>query len=163
MKGRKPKPAEVKLKAGNPGKRPLETTVIGGRKIPKMPAGLPKPAQTLWRNTIEIMSEAGVLDQVDGPIVESFVMTMHRMREARKVIEREGMFIEGQRGPTKHPAVAVERDCQIEVRQLADHLGIGPSGRARLGMTSKVKKDMTADMNDRVGHAGLRAIEGGRA
>ena len=90
-------------------------------------------------------------------------MCIRDRREARAVVEREGMFIEGQRGPTKHPAYMIERECAAEVRQLLEHLGVGPTGRARLGLAKKVKKSMTSEMNDKVGERGLRVVGGGRS
>lgn len=162
MKGRKPTPAELKMARGNPGRRDLEVVVVAGREQPKMPVGLPPRAKTVWKQLVTDLSASGVLDKADWPLLEVAAITICRMREAREVLTREGLFIEGQRGPTKHPAYMIERECGMEVRQLLDHLGVGPSGRARLGLAKKVRKDMVAEMNDRVGERGLQVVKGGR-
>jgi P27 family predicted phage terminase small subunit len=161
MKGAKPKPAEVKRRTGS--RRVTDVNLVGGRRVPKMPAGLPSRAKTVWKQLIADMGESGVLDGADWPLVEVAAVTICRMREARDVIAREGLFVEGQRGPTKHPAYMIERECAAEVRQLLDHLGIGPVGRSRLGLAKAGKKSMTAEMDDQIGRKGLALVEGGRS
>lgn len=161
MKGAKPKPNELKRRAGS--RRATDTVVVGGRGVPKMPAGLPDRAKTIWRQLVADMQDSGVLDQADWPLIEVAAMTMCRMREAREVIKREGMIVEGQRGPTTHAAYKIERECMAEVRQLLDHLGIGPVGRSRLGLAAAKGKDVRTEMESKVPERGLSLVQGGKA
>ena len=161
MKGAKPKPNELKQRSGS--RHASATTLVGGRGVPTMPGDLPDRAKTVWKQLVADMSESGVLDRADWPLVEVAAMTICRMREARAIIKREGLFVDGQRGPTKHPAYMIERECMAEVRQLLDHLGIGPVGRSRLGLAGGPKKDMASEMADQIGARGLSVVKGGRA
>ena len=162
MKGAKPKPNEIKRKAGS--RHVTDTVVVGGRGVPKMPSGLPERAKTIWKQLVADMSESGVLDRADWPLIEVAAVTMCRMREAREVIRREGMIVDGQRGPTTHAAYKIERECMAEVRQLLDHLGIGPVGRSRLGLANQKGKGMEAEIASRVPERGsLKVVQGGRA
>lgn len=161
MKGAKPKPNELKRRAGS--RRATDTVVVGGRGVPKMPAGLPDRAKTIWKQLVADMQDSGVLDQADWPLIEVAAMTMCRMREAREVIKREGMIVEGQRGPTTHAAYKIERECMAEVRQLLDHLGIGPVGRSRLGLAAAKGKDVRTEMESKVPERGLSLVQGGKA
>lgn len=161
MKGAKPKPNELKRRSGS--RRATQTVVVAGRGVPKMPAGLPERAKTVWKQLVEDMSESGILDRADWPLIEVAAVTICRMREAREVIKREGMIVEGQRGPTTHAAYKIERECMAEVRQLLDHLGIGPVGRSRLGLAGKKGKDVAVEMGAKVPERGLSLVQGGKA
>ncbi len=77
-----------------------------------------------------------MLDKAEWPAIEVFAVEVARLRQARRVIAREGMFSEGQMGATiVHPARTIEERAGKAVASLADALGLGPSGRARLGLT----------------------------
>lgn len=77
---------------------------------------------------------AGICDRADWPLVEIVALRIARMRQARRVVDREGMTTMSTKGTVMvHPAARLEREAAAEVRQLLDQLGIGPIGRARLG------------------------------
>jgi P27 family predicted phage terminase small subunit len=167
MRGRKPKPAEEHARNGDPGKRGRnQTTLVAGRGRPTQPAGLNARAKTAWKQLVEVMSESGVLDKADALAVEHAARTVGRLREVSAAIDREGLTVEGQKSATvAHPLLATERSLLAELRQSFDALGIGPSGRARLGIAAKTRRSMGEEMSSRVGDSprGLRAIEGGKA
>ena len=164
MKGRKAKPTEVKIAQGNPGRRKVETVVVGGRKVPKMPAYLSPRAKTAWKNLVADMSEANILDSADWPLIEVAANAIAQYRQAVEMLQKEGPVAEGQKGNlTTSPYYRIATEQAKEIRQLLEHLGIGPTGRARLGLQLSAKKSMAAEMNERVGEKGLRVVNGGKA
>ena len=163
MKGRKAKPAEVKIAQGNPGKRKVETVVVGGRKAPKMPTYLSPRAKTAWKNLVADMAEANILDSADWPLLEVAANAIAQYRHAVDMCNKEGIVSEGQRGPTSSAWYRIATEQSKEIRQLLEHLGIGPTGRARLGLQLSAKKSMADEMNDRIGEKGLRVVNGGKA
>ena len=164
MKGRKAKPAELKIAQGNPGKRKVETVVVGGREAPRMPTYLAPRAKTAWKNLVADMSAANVLDRADWPLVEIAANAIGLYRHAVDMVNKEGALADGQKGnPTTSPWYRIMSEQSKEIRQLLDHLGIGPSARSRLGLQLSAKKSMAAEMNDRVGEKGLRVVNGGKA
>jgi len=137
--------------------------LVGGREAPSMPRGLSKTAQTAWRALVADMSEAGILDRADGPLLEVAAVLVGRMRDARRVIERDGPVIVGARGTlVKSPYLLIEERCQSELRLLMEQLGCGPVGRARLGLLSKPGLSMNQAMSATVGERGLRVVVGGK-
>jgi phage terminase small subunit len=99
MRGRKPKPVEVKRREGNPGRRPLpEPVLIGGRAAPRMPSHLPQRAKTAWRQIVPRLDEVGMLDRVDGPALEALCVQVAIMRQATaEIAELDSLVTTGRR------------------------------------------------------------------
>lgn len=190
MKGRPPKPTEQKLREGNPGKRKLAApVVVGGRSRPEAPKGLDRDTRRVWDQLVQDMEGSGVLDRADGPTVEGAAVGLALARqlrrervEARKLVTAAEKKLKAASGPDDeldclkvveaHEArwlrlYRAEKDAWAEARQHFDRLGIGPVGRARLGMAGGQGKSPGRDMDERVGEsprarrAALRAVEGG--
>lgn len=171
MKGRKPKAAEVHERNGNPShlaKDEKMPTTVAGRGLPARPSGLNADARNAWDTLCELLVD--VLDKADGPALEELAVMIGRARQARRELNKRGtsLVIEGARGPTKNPWLGIEADAWKEARQLFEHFGIGPTGRARLGMGQKGGggKSPQKEMEDLVGGSrgrrGLHAVEGGK-
>lgn len=62
---------------------------------------------------------------LDAPVhvLEALAVQIARLRDARARIDEEGLIIEGDKGkPVEHPALAIERAAQTEIRRIyADH------------------------------------------
>ena len=130
MKGAKPKPNELKRKTGS--RHATDTVVVGGRDVPRMPAHLSGPSKTAWKRLVEDMRAAGTLDSADWPLVEVAANTIATYRHAVKMCDRDGLVAEGQKGNlTTSPYYRIAMEQAKEIRQLLEHLGIGPVGRSR--------------------------------
>ena len=137
--GRKPKPRLTTSASDGP---------VGA---PRMPRGLSVGAKAAWKELCATLSAQGTLQPGDGPLIEVTAVTLDRMREARRIVEREGFTVAGQRGGlVKHPALMVEQQMSVELRKLAESLGLGATGRARLGLRVMVTpKESVTDWLDR--------------
>ncbi len=131
MKGRKPVPTEVRLKRGETPEAP--PIVVGGRIAPRMPLGLNAYQKTAWRTVVADLSKANLLDHADAAVIEAFAVFWGRARQARAMVNREGLLSKSAHGGA-HAAVGIEERSFREVRQLADQLPLSPWGRARLGL-----------------------------
>jgi phage terminase small subunit len=49
-----------------------------------------------------------------------------RMEQARKIIAREGLTVDGQYGPRAHPCVSIERDSRLAFARLIRDLKLKP-------------------------------------
>ena len=99
MKGRKPKPVEIKRLNGNPGKRPLpEITLIGGREAPPMPDRLSEGAKEAWMEVVPTLDQAGILDAVDGATLEALCNSIARMRQLDEALQGAPLMVPGYRG-----------------------------------------------------------------
>ncbi len=140
MPGPPPKPVEQKLRAGNPGHRPLpEPVLIAGRpelaELIEPPADLPKPGQEMWRELAPTLVEAGLLDAADRWMLAELCRAHARRIQFSRALQQDGLFAIGSRGQIRqHPAVAGERAAAVEFRQFAALFGLSPVDRTRLGL-----------------------------
>ena len=108
------------------------------------------------------MDAAGILDKADWPLIEVAANTIAFYRHAVDMCNTEGMIADGQKGnPTTSPWYRIANEQAKEIRQLLEHLGIGPVGRSRLGLSTSQGKSLQQEMNDQLG--ALRVVQGGKA
>ena len=124
-----------------------------------MPAGLNKHAKAAWRALVTDLAAEGLLNPVDAALIELCASALGRAREARALIDRDGMVVSGAKGsPIKHPALIVEYQESAEARKLLEVLGIGPSARARVHGKSGARASMLDAIDATVGSRGLRVV-----
>lgn len=134
--------------------------LIAGRIVPRMPLGLTRPMQTVWRIVVRDLAGAGVLDAADWAIVEAFVVSVGRARQARQLLAKSptGLLTTNSQGVVPHPALAIEERAWKEVRQLSEQLPLSPWGRARLNLHGTAPAG--ADIDEDLGPARPRLVSG---
>ena len=66
IRGRKPKPTNLKVLEGNPGKRPLPTNEVKPqKKAPRCPQWLEEDAKREWKRMGKILEQMGLLTEMD--------------------------------------------------------------------------------------------------
>lgn len=102
-------------------------------RVPEPPEWVQPPEREFW--------EATVRDYViEGPalaMLEVACSAMQRLREARAVLDVEGLVVEGRYAGTSrpHPLVAVERDARVQLLRVLRELDLegeslpAPKGR----------------------------------
>ena len=74
--------------------------------------GLPKELSAIWDEL-----EGEVNERIGSVGLEAFCGQVHRLREAQSRIAEEGMIVQDAKGnPMAHPAVAIEKQAQVEVK-----------------------------------------------
>lgn len=154
MAGRKPKPTELKVLQGNPGKRKLNT------EAPKAPALdddtppdiLDKKAMEEWKRVIPGLRKTGVLTTVDVMCLAAYCQSYSRWYEAEKVIAKNGTTYSGytKNGDEiirKNPNVDIAKQAMHEMRAFASELGITPASRARVNGKQADKKKSAWDLD----------------
>lgn len=133
MAGRRPKPTAVKELAGNPGKRPLN------RVEPRPPAssaraprGLGEEAARFWRRYAPVLSELGVLTQVDEPALQMAAEHYEVALRAAKQLHDEELIIEGRDGPRKNPLAQILRDNSSALKSFLVEFGMTPASRSKI-------------------------------
>jgi len=168
LSGPPPKPVELDRLQGNPSHRARQPTILGGRVSEsdlaalQPPAGMSAAERRAWREVIGPLVAGGILDRADLSLVELAAQALARARAARALLNREGMTHLTSQGLSMHPAVTIEKGALAEYRQLALQLGIGPSGRARLGRPSGARPDggMEGEIRGRLGQAARLRVVG---
>jgi P27 family predicted phage terminase small subunit len=77
------------------------------------PEHLPAELVDIWEEMLPQVSR-----RIGAAGLEALCMQVSRMRDAHRRIETEGMVVQDPKGnPAPHPALAVEKQAQGEVRQ----------------------------------------------
>ncbi|GAA4493250.1 phage terminase small subunit P27 family [Pseudaeromonas paramecii] len=136
-RGRRPKPTEKKLLAGNPGKRALNHeaptfTSVAGVSCPDWLAE-DELASTMWDMLIAELCGAQVLCLTDIHNLEAFCAAYSRWRQAEREIAMHGLVVAGATGgPIKNPACTVVNESLRQMTTFGSLLGLDPSSRSRL-------------------------------
>ena len=74
------------------------------------PEGMPDAERAIWQQMVAAGSP-------EGPELEAFVGQVARLREAQRRIAAEGLITADPKGfPIPHPAIAIEKAAQAEIR-----------------------------------------------
>ncbi len=133
-RGRKPKPAALKVLTGNPGKRPLSPEPDYPKGWPEMPDWLDERGREEWDRVTAQLKKSGVVRLIDGTLLAGYCDAVSRAITAS---EKARIF-----------AVAVgqaDRTWTV-VRQFAALFGIGPAERGRVAgaESPKAKRSLLA-------------------
>lgn len=145
QRGPKPKPAALKMLAGNPGKRHASSRPAGGRVrkgIPPRPPELTGEAASEWDRIVPDLDAAGLLAVADRGILAAYCLAVADMLAARHAINQDGRFlrtpVQNSRGEVlgetvkEHPAVKLLDRASGRVQRLAEALGLTAASRSRL-------------------------------
>lgn len=155
MAGRRPKPTQLKVITGNPGKRPLNTKEpkpAVKRLVP--PAWLDPKARYAFQELEKILGEdMRVLTGADRMALELLCDVYSEYREARDVILRDGSTyeVETEQGSyvRPRPEVAIAADAWKRVKSMLTEFGLTPSSRTRIKMGKPEEQDLMDDFLNR--------------
>ena len=161
VKGRRPKPPGQRL-----GHRAdPHPVLVGGRpdieEFAEPPESLPEDAKRFWHEHVPYLASAGLLDRVDTAALEMVATAYARFWQANRVLEEDGLFVEGSRGQTKpHPAVRIEADARDAFIRGCESFGLSPLARVRLGLAELSRRTLSAELADKLGPLRLEVVEG---
>ena len=149
MKGRKPKPTNLKILEGNPGRRPLN------KNEPKPPVVYPKPpsyldpvAKKCWKKMGEVLARHGLLTELDTMTFELLCSTFSKYTSARRRIDEkmrkgEDLTYLNEHGEVRRdPNIITEENAKKELMRLLPEFGMTPSSRSRIKIDfSEVDED----------------------
>lgn len=135
--GRKPKPTELKLLTGNPGKRAVRRAPAAGRqrlRAPGPPEWLPEDGQQEWRRVAPLLLAMRVLRDTDLTALAVYCEAYARYREARRDLDTNmGMYTDTGTGSIKaHPATTILNQALAQMRAFMVEFGMTPSARVRV-------------------------------
>jgi len=126
--------------------------VIGGLCDLEPLPHLPAEVQAVWRELVEPMIGAGILDLVDAPALEAMSRSVARWRMAEAEVDRDGVFwVLGTGHKQAHPGIAVAQKAQAEYRAWCARFGLTPSDRVGLGIAVIRGKSLAQDLADKIG------------
>lgn len=134
--GRKPKPVERKVAAGNPGKRVINTQAPKFDAVLNIdpPEWLPEgPGRDLWLHLAPLLCAQQVLQATDIQNLQIYCAAYARFREAETHILKYGITVLGaQGGIVKNPAATIINEATRQMATFGALLGLDPSSRQRL-------------------------------
>ncbi|MDH5327993.1 MAG: phage terminase small subunit P27 family [Gammaproteobacteria bacterium] len=140
-RGRKPKPTQLKLIEGNPGKRPLNTSEPVPKGEPVCPAFLGPRAKEVFQRVVDSMP-AGVYTGADEFLISSYAIAVESLEEAlRDIYARGQRFVDKNMQERRNPSCMI-RDKQIGlINQIGSSLGLSPTSRLAIQIPRKPVED----------------------
>ena len=149
-RGRKPKPTDQKLRAGNPGKRKLRPDrVRPGLSLPFPPDWLPAQAVAVWNELAALLVDEGLLTDMDRGALADLCMAERMKRGASAYLEgtlalTDPLHRQFQQMDDTRKVVNTLREYANLARLLRAGFGMTPSDRAGLA-GGKKKLDPDAE------------------
>ena len=137
----KPKPTNLKILEGNPGKRPLN------KNEPKPKSNLiecpdylkkDKLAFNEWQRIVPELYLLGLLTKIDRTALELYCSQYSIYRQALKTINEDGLITTNIRqGDKANPTVAIAREAAKIIKSICVEFGLTPSSRSRISLPSE--------------------------
>ena len=148
MRGRLPKPLNLKMLQGNAGHRPLaprHTGFVAG--TPAKPSWLDKDGSAEWERLVKQLSESGVLSTADGGIVACACEHFSAFRKASRFLKKRGETYQtrGKAGTMTrlYPQVRLRMDALRAYQRAIVELGATPSQHPRVHRLPGEEPDRT--------------------
>jgi P27 family predicted phage terminase small subunit len=138
--GRKPKPVELRLIQGNPGKRPVKPTPKYAPLTDHAPNELPPLGKALWRRLTQHLKPIQLVQATDREALLVLCDMWATYCSAMAVVREHGTLVttrsksNERAGLTVNPAWRVARDAARQMEGLWGSFGLTPADRARLTM-----------------------------
>ena len=143
MRGRKPKPTNLRILQGNPGKRPLpENEPKPTLLAPERPSWLVGEARREWERVVPELEKLGLLTVVDGAALAAYCQAYATMVQAEKELrahlrQHKKLTVTyvnkaGADNEVPHPAIKIARDAATTMKAFMTEFGLTPASRVRL-------------------------------
>ena len=140
MRGRKPKPTKLKLVAGNPGKRKINTKEPKPMNVaPRQPAEMNADEKKVWKYITEELGHMGILASSDQGVIAAYCHWAALSIKAKRLLNKLG---ESGKDPEiittksgniiQNPWLGIANRANHEIVKVAAQLGLDPTARTRL-------------------------------
>ena len=108
----------------------------------KAPSDVCKEAKEYMKTVISKLEETRVLEDVDIDALDMLARNYSMFINASKQIEKEGTtFINTQGNVTKHPAVTIAKEAQVQAVKIMQEFGLTAKSRSKLPKLEKKEED----------------------
>lgn len=143
MRGRKPKPVELRVLHGTAAERAQAAYPKPRRALPRCPEHLTGEAEKCWRRLSRELYDAGLLSTIDREALAAYCMAYARYRKAEDMLaETSEVILTAQREDedgtktggnlVQNPWLAVSNRALDQMTKLAAEFGMTPSSRSRV-------------------------------
>lgn len=149
-RGPAPKPTALKILAGNPGKRALNSREPHPRvsaRVPRVPNYLSDDAKRVWRKLAPRLHEAGLLTEVDVYALAQYCTLYARWRQAEKALASDGPVITTSNGNmVQSPWMGIANRALEMMNRLAREFGMTPASRSRISVDAPDDDDLLTQL-----------------
>jgi P27 family predicted phage terminase small subunit len=138
--GRKPKPTNLKILEGNPGKRPLNKTEPKPRGSVVKPDWLDGYASEFWDKYAPLCEKLGVLTAADVPTFTGMCEHWHSWRTVKDEIRKPDFSPVNKHGQVA-PACTLAKNSWNDFMKVAVEFGLTPSSRCRISLPGIPEED----------------------
>ena len=108
----------------------------------KAPSDVCKEAKEYMKTVMSKLEETRVLEDVDIAALDMLARNYSMFINASKQIEKEGTtFINTQGNVTKHPAVTIAKEAQVQAVKIMQEFGLTAKSRSKLPKLEKKEED----------------------
>jgi P27 family predicted phage terminase small subunit len=135
VRGRKPRPVELRVIEGNPGKRRLTKPLRVDRGLPEPPEHLDAIALAEWARMSTELRANGLLTRSDRAALAAYCMAYSRWVQAEAEIARRGMLYQRPNGAWQQsPFVVIAHRAMMIMAAFLSEFGMTPVSRTRLSV-----------------------------
>lgn len=135
MAGRKPKPTQLKIMEGNPGRRPLNENEPLPKKLEMLPAPqdwlLPESIDE-WNRIGQELIDIGVLTVADISTFAAYCQCWGRYLQMQKWMSENDIVQVFEKYSQQAPQVGIAKAMLDKIRQYGAEFGLSPASRVRL-------------------------------
>lgn len=150
-RGPAPKPTNLRLLQGNPGKRALPKNEPKPKPVsPKCPSWLGPIGRREWKRIAPELEKLGLFTAVDGAALEAYCQAYETMVLARKALQDHLKLTKkltvtyinkfGAENEIPHPSVRIAKEAAAQVRAFCAEFGLTPSARGRMQTPGEQKE-----------------------
>ena len=149
--GPSPKPTELRLLEGNPGKRPInvnEPRPDRGKGTPRCPNSLEGPARAEWRRLAPILHKIGLLTLADLGQFMVYCAAWGRFVEASRMLAAHGLVDPAVRSDgNDRPSVwlTIQEKAAQTMHRVGAEFGLTPASRSRVSVEPRSGSDEFED------------------
>ena len=132
-RGPKPKPTQLRLLQGNPGKRPINTAEPQPGALGAPPADLCDIGLAKWAELIRLECWGLVATQADADLLEQYCRIHAQLKKAEGKVAEFGELVKSPNGfPCQSPWLNIVNRCRADMFRIALEFGGSPASRTRL-------------------------------
>jgi len=139
--GRKPLPKSLKVLKGTFQKCREAKNVIEPMGKALDPEWIAKRAKHYCDYYRPMMEKLGILTDADQPAFGAFCDAIARLEAINKILDRDGLILQGVTGPVKHPGFAIAKECWLVIKNFSTEFGMTPSSRSRVSVPKPEPKN----------------------
>lgn len=131
VRGPKPLPTMLKLVRGDKESTFNDDEPMPDDGLPRCPVK-DKLVNEVWDYTVQQMARMKIVSMADRDLLLAFCQAVVMHRRASELLDAEGYLFEGSLAITPHPAIKMQREAAMMMRQFGAEFGLTPASRTRI-------------------------------